>query len=1034
MALRAQGFRRFLGLSAIAVLAFCLGCIERDTPLAPGLIDVVSLARGESRFYRAPLHAGDVLHLRIEQRGLDVEIRSGDRPPVDLPYGGRVPEDFWWLAERTGDLRVEVRSLGGVGDYRLSVERFGTATGSDRRQAEAFWLARRGVAAASASPVSSVAPLEEALALLRAPPPLSVPAVLWGDLGRARLDAGDGDGALAAFDEAAETVDRSLEPALVGRLIHARGRALRRAWHLDRAAADYDEARILLERAGDVYGQILVVNDLAVLADLRGDLQAACDGYRRAGQLFAESGSARGRATAQLNLGRCLMKRGSMAEALPTLLAALRWTGSEADAVELRAGILREIGWWHRLQRQPDQALSFLAEAHELQPGDSGVLDRLATVHLDRGELETARVLYSQALGRTGSDRLGEAHVRTNLCRLAEIASRHEGHRRRRERLVRAGLEQCRQALAVFEAVGATGTSATVLFLTARLERRRNRLAVAEALAARALSRIESQRTLAGGADDRTSFLAERQEFYRLLIELRMELHDRLPLAGWDARALEVFELTRARSLLDLLAAEDVDPSLQLSPDLRWAEAEALERLEVRARDLLARARVEGRPVAGAEAELAALEADLAAVRRSLQSVDPSYVALTRPEPLDVAAIRLLLDDETLLVALHLGESRGVLWTVDRHRVTGRWLGSREEIERSAQAWYRLLADPGWRSNDDRLERRRARQVSEQLLRPIAADLGRYRRLVLVADGVLQRLPFSALPAPGAGGEDRPLVIDHEIVQLPSTAVLALLREAAAGRPEPDRLLAIVADPVYDATDDRFGEAAAAAGSHRRERRLYGSAAEAADLAALAGPGETVLLQGFAARRDSVLGGALKGFRIVHFASHARTDAAPGRPLGLLLSSLDEDARPLRDVLGLPELYALDLPADLVVLSGCATAIGREVEGEGLMGLTRGFIHAGTPRIVVSLWSVRDQAAREFMRRFYESLLRERRSPADALRRAQVAMRADGRNVRDWAAFILHGEWRPFPLAVLGGGVLENDIATEARKRERSGL
>jgi len=80
------------------------------------------------------------------------------------------------------------------------------------------------------------------------------------------------------------------------------------------------------------------------------------------------------------------------------------------------------------------------------------------------------------------------------------------------------------------------------------------------------------------------------------------------------------------------------------------------------------------------------------------------------------------------------------------------------------------------------------------------------------------------------------------------------------------------------------------------------------------------------------------------------------------------------------------------------------------MGLTRGFIHAGAPRVVVSLWNVRDRAVRELMRRFYQNLLQDRRPPGEALRRAQVAMWTEGWEVRDWAAFVLHGEWRPFSL------------------------
>jgi CHAT domain-containing protein len=650
-------------------------------------------------------------------------------------------------------------------------------------------------------------------------------------------------------------------------------------------------------------------------------------------------------------------------------------------------------------------------------------------VYLDLGDMDKARSLYFEALTHVDGDRLAEAHVRANLCRWAEVASRPN---QEDEVLIRGGLDQCRRALSAFDSVGATDARATVLFLSAQLEWRRGRLEVAEVLASGALSLIESQLPLAGDVDDRTSFLAERQEFYRLLIELRMELHDRQPLAGWDARALEIYELTRARSLLDLLAAESVDPALQLSPELRWAEKEAADRLAARTRGLRARALDEGRPALGGEAELAALEERLAALRHRLEREEPSYLALTQPRPLNVAAIRGLLDDDTLLLALHLGERRAVLWTVNRRKVTGRWLAPRHDLERSAEAWYGLLSDPGWNRTNAPLERRRARRLSELILRPIAEDLARHRRLVFIGDGAFQRLPFGALPSLQSAGEDRPLVMEHEIVQLPSAAVLALLRRMPGRRAEPEKLLVVIADPIYEASDPRLRDAATATRRRSRHRRLRGAAAEAADLADLAGPSRAVLLQGFEARRDQILAGSLKGFSIVHFATHSRTEAAPGRPPGLLLSRLDEHARPIPYVFGLPELYALDLPADMAVLSGCATAIGKEIQGEGLMGLTRGFIHAGTPRVVVSLWSVRDRAARELMRRFYEGLMKHHQPPAEALRRAQVAMREAGWEVRDWAPFVLHGEWKPFALdaSLATAAVSDNKTGSERVYKE----
>ena len=152
----------------------------------------------------------------------------------------------------------------------------------------------------------------------------------------------------------------------------------------------------------------------------------------------------------------------------------------------------------------------------------------------------------------------------------------------------------------------------------------------------------------------------------------------------------------------------------------------------------------------------------------------------------------------------------------------------------------------------------------------------------------------------------------------------------------------------------------------------------------------------------------LHAYRVVHFATHAVADARNPELSGLVLSLVDAAGRPREGFFGLSDIYELDLGADLVVLSGCRTALGKEVRGEGVMGLTRGFLYAGVPRVVASLWRVQDRATAELMSRFYRALWQEGHSPAAALREAQRSLRREPR-YRDpysWAGFVLQGDWR----------------------------
>ena len=173
--------------------------------------------------------------------------------------------------------------------------------------------------------------------------------------------------------------------------------------------------------------------------------------------------------------------------------------------------------------------------------------------------------------------------------------------------------------------------------------------------------------------------------------------------------------------------------------------------------------------------------------------------------------------------------------------------------------------------------------------------------------------------------------------------------------------------------------------------------------------GETGLLAlDFAANRETAISGQLAQYRIVHFATHGLLNNVHPELSGIVLSLVDEAGRPQNGFVRLHEVYNLKLPAELVVLSGCRTALGKEVKGEGLIGLTRGFMYAGAPRVVVSLWPVSDKGTAELMKRFYQGMLGKGLRPAAALRAAQIAMWKSKwwDAPYYWAGFVLQGEWR----------------------------
>ena len=317
------------------------------------------------------------------------------------------------------------------------------------------------------------------------------------------------------------------------------------------------------------------------------------------------------------------------------------------------------------------------------------------------------------------------------------------------------------------------------------------------------------------------------------------------------------------------------------------------------------------------------------------------------------------------------------------------------------------------------------------------------KRLLIVADGALQYVPFAALPEPvvsrqlSVAGKTadanrqpttdprQPLMVRHEIINLPSASVLSVLRQAAQERKPAARSVAVIADPVFDANDPRRkarrqeahsaamreGQNLSGAGLERLATRgalsrLPFTREEARGIRALAPDALTAL--DFKANKAFVTAPELKQYRIVHFATHGLLEAAHPALSGIVLSLVNERGTPQDGFLRLNEIYNLDLSADLVVLSACQTALGREVWGEGMIGLTRGFMHAGAQRVLASLWKVSDSTTADLMQRLYRALLKQGKSPAAALRAAQLEMRQQPQWQAPfyWAAFALQGEFR----------------------------
>ncbi|HEX3127008.1 MAG TPA: CHAT domain-containing tetratricopeptide repeat protein [Thermoanaerobaculia bacterium] len=368
-----------------------------------------------------------------------------------------------------------------------------------------------------------------------------------------------------------------------------------------------------------------------------------------------------------------------------------------------------------------------------------------------------------------------------------------------------------------------------------------------------------------------------------------------------------------------------------------------------------------------------------------------------------------LLDPDTVLLEYAPGEEKTHLWWITRDDHGRVELPGRNVLEPAIRRVHEDVRMRPVRGLPLSLSPRlRGAELSRQLLGPVAGRI-RGKNLLVVATDILHYAPFEALPDPESPSV--PLIARHAVNRIPSASVLGKLRARRAARRAPAGLLTALGDPVSCDSDDRLP--AGTRGYGDAEGRLPPLPAAGREvrgilkLARSAYPGAKVVsATGFEATRGQIVRGALAGFSIAHLATHGLVDPEHPERSALLLARFDARGRRREGRLTAEDVRRLDLPADLVVLSACQTALGRDFRGEGPMGLTHAFLSAGASGVVVSLWSVDDRATAVLMEQFYRGLLVGALPPAEALRQAQLALWRDPEWSAPfyWAGFVLEGD------------------------------
>ena len=820
------------------------------------------------------------------------------------------------------------------------------------------------------------------------------------------------------------------------------------------AIALYREALPLWREIQDKAGEAQALDQIGVLSIRLGNFPPALENLTAALSLFRELNDTKDEQRALNDLGLVQSRQGNQRQAIETQMRSLA-LARQLESRPEEAVVLNNLGLAYHELSDERHAIEQFEQAvriqHELgnSASEGAGWSNLGAIHYTQGDLQESLDAFEKALDlrKRGGDRKGEANTIAKIAvlrhafgqddealtafqealkidrevgdRLEEsVATTNLGNVYMSQGRYAEAMQRFDEALHLQEQWGKSkdygnDLSFKAVALTSLGRREEAAQVFEEALAAQrsvenrrgeseTLARMAALQLARGMAQEGAQYATESARIADSIGEKR-------------SRAEALYQLARCERAMGHRpqALEAIEETLRLSETVRGGVADydlrAFYFSKVRDQyDLKIDVLMQSGDVAGAFETAEASRAR--SLRELIRDRLPEGLAADS-EVVRLADIQKQLDAQTVALEYSLGRDASYVFVVTADAIRAVTLGARSPIETAARNLYSK-----WSTHQDSMADCEA--LSQLVLGPVKSSFER-KRVAVAPDGALAYIPFGALlSAPG-----RRLIEDREVVSLVSLSTLKLLRDSTGKREPAPKTVAIFADPVFSRDDPRVSQSAkgsaAAGGNEELERsagdaglagleRLVSTRREAAAISALVASGQRWEALDFDANRAAVNNPKLGEFRIVHFATHGLVNSRDPRLSGLVFSLVDRQGRSQDGFLRTGDVFNLKLGADLVVLSACQTALGKELRGEGFLGLTRGFMYAGAPRVLASLWRVADSATTELMSYFYESLLKDHLPASEALRRAELRlMRNPLRSAPYyWAGFTLQGDWR----------------------------
>jgi CHAT domain-containing protein/Tfp pilus assembly protein PilF len=1029
-----------------------------------------TLGTGETAVFDIHLEAGQFQAIFLEQQDGDLIMTlvspTGETHEANYFYGTNVEEKLFWKANSAGThkLMVTPRSKkdGFSLHYKLTIEppRQPTPQDLDRLEAQRLYAeATRLVDTVQSNDREreqnhdhAAKMYEESARKWRAAGESSLSIVTLIRLGQS-FHHNDAERAKSYYEQALQEALRSMNIRGQAEAYCNLGLAyhgLSKTWDVKQQSRQLlDEALKLSLQARDRKVEASTLSNLGMHYLSIGEYQPAAEHFRRAVGSMQQLGDQPEEAVVLVNLGVAYLYLGLKTEAENAYREALQIADRLGDKLQQARAynglgkVINEFGdgtLASKLEARENfmQAVSRGGRSRNQQVFEQNlgtVCNELGDMYTRLEEMDKARENFDQALAHLRESlRLqqeqGAGKVHQTLTSLG-LLYHSLGQPDEAGRSLQEALNMSRQGRDEYQ-------EATVLAALARIARDRNNLTEAKARIDEALKLVELLGLRIQVPEWRSSYATSQQYLYDLQIDILARLYSqgrhRQPSGSYHKVAWQQTERSRRNTLQEVLDTMRVSFSNGVDPNL------IEEQKEVRASILQSKA---------PQHLTNPLSTRYREIERQIRQQNPRYDKLLY---LDISPERLTdlqkkaLKEDTILLEYALGQDQSYLWAITSTSFELFTLPMRIQLESAALEVYRAMTGVEWtdtlgNKQPENDQERRARfkkseleyqkvstRLSNMLLGPVAARLGK-KKLLIVGDGVLGRIPFGALPVPmqDTNAGFRLLLQDHEIAYAPSAmTLLALQSELEAAKKEAGAAV-IIADPVFNSKHRQA--------SSCMDRRYSSNTSSAV----LASPADTLAnelssvsfddaertklceavfgqspaglrkeLFGFQARRENVIDDRLIQFNNIIIYTHGILDEG-GRGLsGLALSRLNRECESQAYLLNLDDIYNLRLSADLVTLIACNTARNQRMRGFGIGSIAHGFMFAGASHVIGTLWDVDGPASLNLITRFYRNR-RHGESVSEALRAAQLSFLNDSHNdcrlPYYWAGFVLIGNF-----------------------------